>query len=238
MLSSDFRQRARDALSGNWFVAVIAGLIASLVGAISSGGSVDFDFSGEDMEYAELEQVFSMLGIKKELLAAVLGFAGLLAVFSLIYMLVSMIVGSAVSVGYAQFNLDLVDGASPSVGTLFSRFGQWKNALAARLISGLIVFLWSLLFVIPGIIASYNYVILPYVMADEPNLSPGEALAQSKRLMKGNRWRFFCLEMSFIGWAILSLLTFGIGSLFLLPYTQASHAAFYREIKRERDCGL
>ena len=75
-------------------------------------------------------------------------------------------------------------------------------------------------------------------MADEPNLSPGEVLAQSKRLMKGNRWRFFCMEMSFIGWAILLLLTFGIGGLFLLPYTQASHAAFYREIKCERDCGL
>jgi uncharacterized membrane protein len=233
MISSDFRQRARDALCGNWFIAVIAGFLATLLGGISKSSTLDLNFSTET-ETAELEQLLAELGITEEMLTAIIAVIGAFAIFGLVYMLISIVVGSAVSVGYAQFNLDLVDGLPASVGTLFSRFGQWKNAFLARFLSGIFVALWSLLFVIPGIIAAYDYAMIPFVLAENPELSASEALAESKRLMRGNRWRLFCLEMSFIGWAFLSIFTLGIGSLFLVPYVQASQAAFYREIKREK----
>ena len=158
---------------------------------------------------------------------------GVLAIVGLIYSIVMLIVGSAVMVGYARYNLDLVSGISSGVGTLFSRFSDWKTALWARILTGLRVFLWSLLFVIPGIVASYSYAMVPYVLADNPFMSASEALAESQRLMRGNRFRLFCLELSFIGWWFVSAFTLGIGSLWVTPYQQAAHAAFYKEIKQE-----
>ncbi len=234
MTSFDFRQRAREALRGNWFVAVIAAFIASLLGGISSGGGFSLDFTTtEDMTDAELEALMAQLGINEEILTTFLIIIGVFAVIGFVYSIVSLIVGSGVSVGYAQLNLDIVDGDSVSVGTVFSRFSQWKTALAARFLVGLRVLLWSLLFVIPGIIASYSYSVVNFVMADNPHMTAREAMAESKRLMKGNRWRFFCLSFSFFGWALLSVFTLGIGSLWLTPYMQASFAAFYRQIKAE-----
>lgn len=234
MNSSDLRSRAREALKGNWFVMIIAGFIASLLGGVasSSGGSVDFSSSSE-MTDAELEAMMAQLGITEEILMAILAVIGVLAIVGLVYSIICLIVGSGVSVGYAQLNLDLVDGRAVSVGAIFSRFSDWKTALVARLLTGLRVFLWSLLFVIPGIIAAYDYEMVTFVLAEQPYLSASEAMAESKRLMKGNRWRLFCLELSFFGWALLSVFTLGIGNLWLTPYVQASRAAFYREIKSE-----
>lgn len=237
MTSSDFRQRAREALQGNWFVAVIAAFIASLLGGISSGGGFSLDFTiTEDMTDAELEALMAQLGINEEILTTFLIIIGVFAVIGFVYSIICLIIGSGVSVGYAQLNLDLVDKGHTSVGTIFSRFDQWKTALVARILVGLRVMLWTLLFIIPGIIESYSYAMVSFVMADNPYMTAREAMAESKRLMKGNRWRLFCLSFSFFGWAMLSVLTLGIGSLWLTPYMQASFAAFYRQIKAEANC--
>ena len=84
---------------------------------------------------------------------------------------------------------------------------------------------------IPGIIAGYSYAMTEYILAEHPELTASEAIARSKAMMSGNRWRLFCMQLSFIGWDILSaMLTFGIGGLWLTPYKQAATAAFYREI--------
>lgn len=232
MRSSDFRQRAREALSGNWFVAVVAGVIASLLGGVSTGGfSFNFDFSSEDMEGVELEGMLQQLGITKEMLTVFFAIMGVFAIVGLVYGIICLIIGSGVSVGYAKLNLDIIDGAEASVGTVFSMFGRWKSALWARILIGIRVMLWSLLFVIPGIVASYSYAMVGFVLADHPEMSASEALAESKRIMRGNRWRLFCLNFSFIGWSFLCMFTLGIGYIWLLPYIQAANAAFYREVK-------
>ena len=138
--------------------------------------------------------------------------------------------GSIIRVGYARFNLDLVDGGNPSFETLFGYFSYWKTTAVARLLQSLYVLLWSLLFIIPGIMASYSYAMTEFILAEHPELTAGEAIAQSKVMMAGNRWRLFCLHFSFIGWDILCTLTMGIGHLWLRPYRQAADAVFYREI--------
>lgn len=232
MSSSEFRRRARESLSGNWFVAVIAGFIASLLGGVGAGsGSVSFDFSSEDLEGVDLEAILYDLGITKEMLTVFLAFIGVLAIVGFVYSIICLIIGSGVSVGYAKLNLDIVDGGSASVGTIFSMFGRWKTALWARILVNIRVMLWSLLFVIPGIVASYSYAMVSFVLADHPEMTASEALAESKRIMKGNRWRLFCLNLSFIGWSFLCVFTLGIGYIWLLPYIQAANAAFYREVK-------
>ncbi len=105
-----------------------------------------------------------------------------------------------------------------------------------RLLRGLYIFLWSLLFIIPGIVAGYSYAMADYILAEKPNMTASEAVELSKSMMYGNRFRLFCLQLSFIGWDILATLAFGIGHLWLTPYKQASYAAFYREVSATEYC--
>jgi hypothetical protein len=95
----------------------------------------------------------------------------------------------------------------------------------------LFTFLWSLLFIIPGIVKSYEYRMIPYLVADNPNLTYKEAFAESRRMMQGNKWRTFVLDLSFIGWHLLSALTLGILELFFVhPYQNLANAALYERL--------
>ena len=94
--------------------------------------------------------------------------------------------------------------------------------------------LWSLLLVIPGIIKSYSYAMTSFILKDEPEMKNNAAIEKSMVMMDGNKMKLFMLDLSFIGWAILCLFTFGIGFFFLQPYMQASHAAFYEDLKAQQ----
>ena len=98
------------------------------------------------------------------------------------------------------------------------------------LLSTLFVFLWSLLFIIPGIVKAYSYSMAYFIKVDHPEYTPTQALDESKRIMDGNKMKLFMLDLSFIGWLILGSLTFGIGTLWVTPYMKAAHAEFYRDI--------
>ena len=89
------------------------------------------------------------------------------------------------------------------------------------------------MFIIPGIIKTYEYAIIPYILADDPEISSKDAFKKAKQMMKGNKWRLFKLEFSFIGWAVLCVLTLGIGMFFLIPYVNAAAAEFYVELKNK-----
>jgi len=230
--ASDFRAIARQALSGRWAIAVVAGLIALVLGGVSgdgpkielnlqeSGGSVAFSLGGQPLISTDGEWSGILAG----------AFSGLFFT-ALVVGALWFLLGSIIRVGYARFNLELVDrGKEPDLNGLFGYFSHWKNVVLTALLQGLYVFLWSLLLVIPGIVASYSYAMTGYILAECPELTPGEALERSKEMMSGNRFRLFCLQFSFIGWSLLCALTLGIGNLWLTPYRQAATAAFYREI--------
>ena len=93
------------------------------------------------------------------------------------------------------------------------------------------IFLWSLLFIVPGIIKAYSYAMVPYILEDRPELSAEETILLSMKMMEGHRWQLFCLHLSFIGWAFLCIFTFGIGYLFLKPYVLTAQADFYEDLK-------
>lgn len=234
--ASDFRAAARDALKGRWGIAVIAGLLASLLGAINATGpqvKLDITDNGASINFMfGNQQVYSSAGgWVPELNAFIVGGAIYMIVLALAMAAVLFVLGSVISLGYSKFNLELVDRQNEAqIGTLFGYFPHWKNAAIAHLLQFIYVVLWTLLFVIPGIMASYSYAMTPYILAENPEMAPKEAIARSKEMMYGNRWRLFCLHFSFIGWSILSALTMGIGNLWLTPYQQAAVAAFYREV--------
>ena len=203
--AAEFRRMAREALKGRWGLAVLASLIAALLGGTAS----DIVTSVMDTYNAQQGVNFTV---------------------PLISFAVSLFIGSVVTIGYAWFNLELIDGGEPSISSLFAYFSCWKTAVAAQLLATLYIFLWTLLLIIPGIVASFSYAMVHYVLADDPDLTAREALARSKKIMEGNRFRLFCLVFSFIGWDILCIFTLGIGYLWLIPYQEAAIAAFYREI--------
>ena len=140
-----------------------------------------------------------------------------------------LIVSGAAQLGLCSYYNRLIKGETPQVSELFSRFGFFGKALLLNLYTALLTFLWSLLLVIPGIIATYRYSLAFYVLCDNPEMSVNECVNESKRLMDGHKGRLFCLHLSFIGWRLLSALTLGIGDLWLNPYVSAATSAFYLE---------
>ena len=110
--------------------------------------------------------------------------------------------------------------------------GNYKNVVKTAFMKDLFIWLWSLLFIVPGIIKSYQYRLVPYIMSENPEMSFRDAQAESARLMNGNKWKTFVLDLSFIGWDILSIFTWGLLEIFFVaPYKASTHAALYESIK-------
>lgn len=141
-----------------------------------------------------------------------------------------LIITGPMNVGMAIFALALSRGQRPRLGQIFEGFRQFGVALGAYLLMTLFVLLWSLLLIIPGIIAAFAYSQIFYIIAEEPGIGPLQAIRKSKELMRGNKWKLFCLQLRFIGWWLLCILTFGIGILWLAPYMIISLAKFYDDI--------
>ena len=236
-IAEDFRRIARNALTNKWFIAVAVGLVASILGGISGGGpefKVNIDGSNISMNFNVAGETIKSIGtnggVDSEVGAFILASLPIIIIASLFAAVIYFALGSFIGVGYAKFNLNLVDKKNAAFETLFEYFSHWKTTTIARLLRALYVFLWSLLFIIPGIVAGFSYAMTDYILAEDPELTADEAISQSKSIMMGNKWRFFCLQFSFIGWDILATLAFGIGHLWLTPYKQAAYAAFYREV--------
>lgn len=212
-------------------MAVGAGFVASLLGAstaITAGGGLNYSSTNSDVSTADYEaaqaqaqKIVDFLNsdqFVQNILPWLLG----MGVVLLIWLLVNLIVGGAVTLGYAQFNLNLVDDQDPHFSDIFSHIHRLWEGFCMQFFQGMMVFLWSLLFVIPGIIASYRYSMTPYILAENMELSVMEAITESKKMMRGNKFRLFCLELSFIGWDILAVLTLNIGDLWVHPYRGGS----------------
>lgn len=137
--------------------------------------------------------------------------------------------------GFTVFFLRMVRGRRPDYGWLFEGFKRWWWLFKAYILVGIFTFLWTLLLIVPGIMKSYSYSMVPFILEDNPDITAGGAIDESSRLMDGHRMRLFILDLSFIGWWLLSLLTLGIGFLFLVPYWQAARAHFYAELKANDD---
>lgn len=286
--AADFRRTARNALRNRWLLAIGIFLLASILGAFSGEISTGFNAKSETKvtvdetvieqfkewvlqgEYLELVDYVSNL-LWGKLFFAVLALALVSAVFSILF---NLFVGGPTAVGYARFNLDLID-AKPDMngGTaLFSGFRTcYLKAVGVRLLLNLIQFaillitlfptalisLWilragalesdalilryliaflvfsvcSTVTIVLSIIVSYQYRLCTYILAEYPTLGVIDVLKNSRTLMKGNKWRLFCLEFSFLGWILLAMCcTCGLGSIVLSPYMYAAEAAFYDEI--------
>ena len=133
--------------------------------------------------------------------------------------------------GYSIVMLSVMRGGEMNIGGLFDGFNDFGRIVGTKLLQAIYTFLWTLLLVIPGIIKNYSYAMTDFILKDQPELANNAAIEKSMAMMDGNKMKLFLLDLSFIGWAILCLFTFGIGFLFLQPYVQSAHAAFYEDLK-------
>ena len=144
----------------------------------------------------------------------------------------SLILGGPLAIGMVILLLKLSRTGESKIENVFDGF---KNGIGSNIVAGILVplftFLWALLLIIPGIVKSYAYSMAFFIKHDHPEYDWKMCLDESQRYMKGYKWQLFCLDFSFIGWILLSILTCGIGMLWVVPYQFAAHANFYENLR-------
>lgn len=138
-----------------------------------------------------------------------------------------LLITGPLSVGLFGYFMKLTRAETPSIENIFDGFKDFAQNFLLYLMITIFTFLWSLLFIIPGIVKAYAYSMAYYIKRDNPAYDWKQCIDESKARMDGHKWELFCLHFSFIGWALLCIFTFGIGYLWLVPYMQTADANFY-----------
>lgn len=137
------------------------------------------------------------------------------------------------SLSLAMLYLKMTHGEDISVGMVFDGFYDWWSSVKVLFLTGLFTFLWSLLLIVPGIVKKYAYSMAFYILAENKEMPALEAINRSKVMMDGHKWELFVLNLSFIPWYLLCVVTFGIATIWVEPYICATIANFYNMIKEE-----
>ena len=178
-----------------------------------------YQLTGNNMIASILLTAFAVLGI--------LAFVLLIVAFLCWGILVSPIL----TVGQCRYML-INRSQAPSLGVLFSGFTRsYWNTVAGMFHMNLRIFLYSLLLFIPGVVKTYQYLFVPYLLAENPDLDPARAAEISTLMSDGEKWNCFVLDLSFLGWFLLGFLLFGVGSLFVNPYYEATKAELYAAMR-------
>ncbi len=161
----------------------------------------------------------------------------MIPMISIITFALTVFVGNVAEVGKVRFFLNAFKNDDADTIDVFTAFNseQYIDIVKTQFYRGFFNFLWTLLFIIPGIIKSYEYRMVPYIISKEPNMAPSEAIRRSRFITEGHKWKMFVLDLSFLGWNILGSLFFGVGSVFVIPYEEASFARLYNIISGEDD---
>ena len=155
------------------------------------------------------------------------GFSYTYSLGSIIYLLIA----GPLALGISIFSLNIARNTEARFEQIFDGFRNFKISFVAYLLTILFIFLWSLLLIIPGIIAALSYAMTFYIIADDESIEPMAAIDKSKKMMYGYKWQLFFLGLRFFGLALLCILTLGIGFLWLIPYMNITVAKFYDDIK-------
>ena len=153
------------------------------------------------------------------------------AVIYSISSILSILIAGPMALGIATFSLSLSRNQDARLEQIWQGFNNFGTSLGAYLLMMLFIILWTLLLIIPGIIAALSYSMTFYILADDSSIGAMQAIDKSKMMMDGYKWKYFCLGLRFLGWALLCVLTLGIGFLWLMPYMQVSMAKFYDDVK-------
>lgn len=162
-------------------------------------------------------------------------FLGILIVIMIVRLIIELLIIYPIKIGKNNFFMGIREEEKTLDSLIFIyKSGQLKNTIFTMFMKGLFQILWSLLFVIPGIIKSYEYRMIPYILSENPEISRERVFEISKKMMMGNKWNTFVLDLSFLGWEILSVITIGIlGVFYVNPYVQSTNAELYAYLRED-----
>ena len=220
----EIKERGKAAFKGNYWSCV---LVAFLMSLLASGTGASFR-NGTESEGAS----DGLLALDP--MVAIL-MAGVIFTIMVVSFLLRIFVFNPLQVGgYRFFKRNVEEGKAP-LGTIGEGFNNYWHTFATLFLKDLFQALWTCLFVIPGIVKGYSYRMVPYILRDNPELSATEVITKSREMMDGNKWHAFLLDLSFIGWLILSACTLGIVGIFWTnPYMESTNAALYLELSKEQ----
>lgn len=227
-LNTELKMNGKNAFRRNYWPCVGAALV---VGLLTGGGA---SVASNASDVSDLADIFSgstsatehIMGIPTGLAGMAVSILGVVAILAVLF---SFFVSNVIEVGGDRFFIQNRDSA-PTVGTIFDGFksGNYLNIVKTMFLKDLYTFLWTLLLIIPGIVKSFEYLMVPYILAENPGMDGKEAFALSKQMMDGEKANAFMLGLSFIGWYILTIITCGIAGVFYVnPYVNATYAELY-----------
>ncbi len=202
--AKEYRDAARASLKGKWGSAVVMTLVFLIIMCV----------------------LYNNYGDNNVAIGAAVGILGV----SLILQCLSMPMQYSYIVAFLD---NIRNGQDYKVGQIFTGYNDFTRVFGTVFLKNIYIFLWTLLFIIPGIIKSYSYMLTEYILRDNPDMKFNAAIERSMAMMKGHKFDLFYLHLTFIGWALLSFLTLGIGFLWLTPYAYAAQAHFYEDRKAE-----
>ena len=207
--NQEYKNAALDRLRGNWTAPVISTLVFTVIALFCS--------TGQALPYIKADTGMTLW----------LGGASFLL---MVFVVNPLIVGydNAMRLFYERGEEDILNNMFKIATT------NYLHKVLGMFLMDLKVLLWTLLLIIPGIIMTFAYAMTPYILEEHPEIGAWEASTRSREMMKGHKFDLFWLYLSFIGWAILGILTFGIGYLWLSPYVSCSEIGFYNDLKAEQ----
>lgn len=216
---AELKMRGNMAFKRNYVSAVVVALLMGIFGTVSGESSARRVSENSDIYSGNLFNVGMITGL----------LAGIATVVILIVLVAKVFVGNLLKMGGYRFFI-LNQTAQPGIGTLLDGFrsGHYVNIVLTMFLRDLFTTLWSLLLVVPGIVKHYEYLMVPYIIAENPAMDYKEAFQISKQMMDGEKMEAFIMDLSFLGWYLLSAVTCGLLAIFYVnPYVQASFAEMY-----------
>ena len=216
---AELKMRGNMAFKKNYVSAVVVALLMGIFGTVSGESSARRVSENSDIYSGNLFNVGMITGL----------LAGIATVVILIVLVAKVFVGNLLKMGGYRFFI-LNQTAQPGIGTLLDGFrsGHYVNIVLTMFLRDLFTALWSLLLVVPGIVKHYEYLMVPYIIAENPAMDYKEAFQISKQMMDGEKMEAFIMDLSFLGWYLLSAVTCGLLAIFYVnPYVQASFAEMY-----------
>ena len=216
------KTNARAALKKNYVNVVIASLIFAFIsGAFGSSSAGNRGASS-----------FTAGNLSKDFISFLTMILGIIIIIGIIGILLTIFVFNPLKVGVQKFFIENHYSNSGLSSLLWAFKTNYSNTVKTMFLMQVYLFLWSLLFAIPGIIKSYSYRLVPYILADNPDMNSDDAITLSREMMNGQKFEVFVLDLSFFLWWILSSITFNIvGILYVFPYIYATDAELYLAIK-------
>ena len=230
------KEKGKAAFKANYWRTVLVSLILSaLTGATTvASGSSTANSASDAAGAQDITELVQKIKENPQVFAVVIG---AIIFFILTMMLIEGVIDAflinPVELGCKSFFLKNADDPNTPIDEIKSGFTPYyMRNVKALFLRDFFVALWALLLIVPGIMKSYSYKLVPYLLAEDPDLAPKAALEKSETMMKGHRWELFVLELSFIGWDLLTILTLGILDVFYVgPYTRATRVEFYKALK-------